>query len=150
MINSGRKVIAKIESLTGLSLKRAIKFCLVGASGVAVNMGVFYFFNENTAIAYQLSSIIAIEVSIINNFFWNNLWTWKDRATDDLREKKVRFFKYHLVTGFSALINYGILILLVELLGFDKYLSNLVGILVAMGINFIVNHKWTFKKNEEI
>ena len=147
MINLARVIISKIESWTGLPIKRAIKFGLVGSSGVIVNQGLLILFTELVQFHYRVSSIIAIEISIINNFIWNNIWTWKDKKTDDSREKKVRFFKYNLISGGLAFINnYCILILLVEIFGLNVYLSNLIGIAFAMGFNFFLNHKWTFKK----
>lgn len=146
MIKLTRLIISKIETLTGLPIKRAVKFALVGSSGVLVNMGFFFIFNEIIRLAYQISSIIAIEIAIINNFIWNAYWTWKDRKTANVKEKRIRFLKYHLITGASSLMNYGILILLVEAAHMNKYIANLIGILIAMGFNFILNHKWTFKK----
>jgi dolichol-phosphate mannosyltransferase len=109
-------------------------------------MSLFYLLNEFFYLSYQISGVIAIESSIISNFILNSYWTWRDRKTSDSKEKKIRFFKYHLATGFSALVNYGILISLIEVLALNKYFSNLVGIAVAGCINFGLNHFWTFRK----
>ncbi len=60
---------------------RLIKFSVVGASGVAVNMGLLYALTRFMGIHYILSSILAIEVSILTNFILNDIWTWRDRRT---------------------------------------------------------------------
>lgn len=145
MIHITRIILEKLEKTTGIPVKRLVKFSLVGGSGTGVNMGLFFFLNETLSMPYQISSIIAIETSIITNFILNSWWTWQDRQASRRKEKGFRFLKYHLIVGFSALINYGILLLLVETTGLNKYLANLAGIMAAMGINFILNHKWTFR-----
>lgn len=158
MLDFFRKIIEKIEKITGIPLKRLIKFGIVGGSGVLVNMGIFYILNEFFLIDYSISGIIAIELSIINNFSWNHLWTWRDRKTEKTKTVVLlgfssrwnsfllRLVKYHMVAGISGLVNYGVLRLLVDGLVWNKYLSNLIGIGMAMAINFIINHKWTFRK----
>lgn len=92
MINLARKTIETLEKLTGLPFKRLIKFSLVGGSGIIVNMGIFFILNEFFGLIYKISSIISIELAIINNYTWNSLWTWKDRATDSSKEKKNKIF----------------------------------------------------------
>ncbi len=56
---------------------RLVKFVLVGALGVAINTSILYALTEYLHIFYLLSSLIAIEISILSNFVWNNLWTFK-------------------------------------------------------------------------
>lgn len=146
MIDKTRVKIEQLSTKTRLPLKHMIKFGIVGSTGVLINMGFFALFNELFKWFYQVSSIIAIEISILFNFFLNSCWTWRDRNTQCSREKKVRFFKYHLISGIAAIINYITLIGVVELLEWNKYLANLCGIGLAVGVNFVVNHKWNFKK----
>ena len=126
---------------------RLLKFALVGLSGVAVNMGFLVFFTEILKIVYWISSIIAIELSIISNFFLNDLWTWKDRLKKEFRH---RFTQYHISVGLTAvLVNWLLLIILTELFGIYYLLSNLIGIVVGTLSNFILNDLWTFKKSSD-
>jgi dolichol-phosphate mannosyltransferase len=148
MIQFTRTIVEKLERWSGLPFKRLIKFGLVGGSGIIVNMGIFYLANEMAGITYKISSLFAYELSILNNYFWNNLWTWKDRVIEGSKKKQIRFLKYHLITGLSAVINYIILLTSVEVFGLNKYLGNLIGIFIGMGINFILNHFWTFRKQQ--
>ena len=48
--------------------KRFARYCLVGISGVLVNLGILTLFTEIIGLFYAVSAIIAIEASIINNF----------------------------------------------------------------------------------
>lgn len=126
---------------------RLLKFGIVGASGIVVNMSILYLFVEYLKFPYFIASLIAIELSILSNFTINLVWTWKDRAN------KVSFWtkllRYHIGVGATAFVgNYLILIGLTEWFGIYYLLSNLIGIAVGTAINFIVNDLWTFKNSE--
>jgi len=56
-----------------------IKFCLVGGSGVVVDMGILYLLADPSRLGWSitLSKICAALVALTNNFIWNELWTFK-------------------------------------------------------------------------
>lgn len=121
-----------------------MRFFAVGASGVVINMGVLVLLTESFGLPYAISSLVAIELSILSNFALNNAWTWSDRRTSALRE---RLFKYHLVAGFSALAgNWCLLMLLTSVFRVDYRAANLVGIAAGVALNFVLNHGWTFRE----
>ena len=105
---------------------RLVRFCVVGASGVLVNMGLLIALTEYFKIRYAVSSLVAIEVSILTNFALNNAWTWADRRASSLTE---RLLKYHAVAGCTAMAaNWFLLIVLSRFFGLDYRLANLIGI----------------------
>ena len=59
-------------------MKRIFKYGTVGLWGLVVNEGFLWFFTEFVGFYYLISSLIAIEASIISNFFLNNYWTFSD------------------------------------------------------------------------
>ncbi len=123
---------------------RILKFAVVGFSGVGVNMGLLYLLTEYIKIMYPISSIIAIEMSIISNFILNDLWTWRDRI-----KKKLfyRFSQYHISVGLTAILaNWIILVLLTEIFNIYYLISNLIGISIGTLSNYIINDLWTFRK----
>jgi dolichol-phosphate mannosyltransferase len=126
-----------------LFTKRILKFSTVGFSGLLVNMGLLYILSDYFHIYYVISSIAAIETSIISNFFLNDLWTWSDR------EKKSffrRLTQYHISVGMTAiLVNWLLLIFFTEVLGIYYLISNMIGIAAGTLLNFIINDIWTFK-----
>lgn len=126
--------------------KRVMKFGTVGFSGVAVNAGLLFLFTEKAGLDYRISAIVAIEVSIINNFLWNSLWTWKDKRNSSKLTKSKRFVKFHISCIFTAFaINYGLLILLTEVFHIPYQISNLLGIACGAAINFLFSHFWVFR-----
>ncbi len=131
---------------TGLLTPRFLKFGVVGASGVLVNMGGLYVFKEFAGIPYFIASLIAIELSILSNFTVNLLWTWSDRSGGGSVWTKL--FRYHVGAGATAFLgNYLILIALTELFGIHYMISNLIGIAVGTLANFVINDLWTFRKH---
>ncbi|HTP13118.1 MAG TPA: GtrA family protein [Bacteroidota bacterium] len=123
---------------------RFVKFGLVGASGIAVNMGSLYLLTDFGKIPYFIASLIAIELSILSNFSVNLGWTWKDRAEAGTVWSKL--LRYHIGVGATALLgNYLILIVMTELFGVYYLVSNLVGIAIGTLANYVVNDLWTFK-----
>ena len=123
---------------------RFIKFCLVGLSGAVINLGLLYILTEFAGFYYIISSIIAIEISIITNFLFNNAWTWGDRKKKGIFLS--RFAKFNLVSIGSLVINAGILYTLTTFAGIYYIISNIIGIIAAALWNFFVNHYWTFRK----
>lgn len=126
---------------------RLLKFGIVGASGVVINMSMLYLFVEYVKFPYFIASLIAIELSILSNFTINLVWTWKDRT--NAVSFWAKLFRYHIGVGVTAFVgNYLILIGLTEWFGVYYLLSNLIGIGVGTTANFIVNDLWTFKNSE--
>ena len=136
---------------------RFVKFGMVGGSGVVVNVGLLHAFTAFAKMDYRIASILAIECAVVNNFLWNYFWTWKDRKTGSKRSFLYMLVKFHVSSGFTALIvNWGLLVLLTELLhvnyhipGVPNYhVSNLIGIGFGAVVNFFIGHFWVFAKQQ--
>jgi len=85
---------------------------------------------------------LAIELSILNNFFWNNLWIWRERRAESVL---LRLLKYYLASAStSALGNYVVFAFFLRL-GLNYLLADLMGIGVAVIINFLLSDRWVFK-----
>jgi putative flippase GtrA len=141
------------HSFFSSSLFRFIKFGLVGGSGVVVNVALFHILSDRLTFDYRIASILAIECAIINNFFWNYNWTWRDCKTSSKRKFSYRILKFHLSSGLTALIvNWGLLVLLTDIFKVqyhipniaDHNVSNLIGIGFGACANFLIGHFWVF------
>ncbi len=125
--------------------ERFVKYLLVGMSGVIVNMGLLALLTESIGLFYAVSAAIAIEASIINNFTWNELWTFRDRRTLILTSILSRALKFNFISLIGLGINMGILILLTEIADVYYLASGMVGIIAATLFNFILNKWWTWQ-----
>lgn len=126
-------------------LLRFIKFCLVGLSGVLVNMGLLWLLTEFAGLFYLLSAAIGIETSIVSNFVLNDFFTFPDRRSTGVKSALSRLAKFNVVSLGGLGINMAILWLLTEHLGLYYLLSNICGIAAATLWNFSVNTLWTWK-----
>ncbi len=129
-----------------LSRKTFIKFALTGLSGVVVNLGCFQALNMLGLNSY-VASAIAIETSIIWNFFLNNFWTFRDRTI--AARKRVRGLKFNVVSFFTLGISFGTFVLLrwavPELPAVG---AQFFSIFPAALANYFANSYWTFRADK--
>lgn len=123
-----------------------IKFGIVGISGVLVNLGFFSLFLQMGMNKF-LASPVAIELSIIWNFLFNNYWTFRHRITRD--RMRIRGLKFNLVSFAALGVSYGTFVALsLASPEGSPQLHQLLGIIPAMLINYLLNSYWTFRQDE--
>jgi dolichol-phosphate mannosyltransferase len=131
------------------TLKRYIRFGVVGASGVVVDMVVLFLLSDPKMLALNLSlgKALAAETALVNNFVWNELWTFGDisAAQSHWRGRLVRFGKFNLI----CLAGIGLSILLLNIqtrfLAINVYLANLIAIALVSLWNFWLNVKFSWR-----
>jgi len=125
---------------------RVLKFLLVGLSGMGMNELVLWLFTELLGLHYVLSAALGAEVAIINNFCWNEVWTFRDRAVKGRFERFRRFLKFNLSRVAGILIALGVLTLLTEVFGIHYLVSNIFAILVGFVWNYLLSVSWVWKQ----
>ena len=126
-------------------LKRFVKFCLVGLSGVVVNLGVFWIWATYTGLPKIVCSAIAIEISIITNFLLNDYYTFSDRRSGKSFSVFARLGKYNLISSPGGILNLIVFPILNSVLGVYFLLAQLIGIVVSILWNYLMNNFWTWK-----
>ncbi len=134
-------MVAEVVGKRRRFVEQFLKFCLVGGTGVVVNMAVVYLLHERLGLALLLASPVAVEASILSNFLLNNYWTFRT-PTVELR----RLAKFNLVSLGGMAITTGILTLLVSHAGLHWAIANLIAIGVATVWNFGLNFVWTWRE----
>ena len=127
-------------------LQRFAKYCLVGVSGVLVNMIVLALLTE-AGMAYLLAGVLAVETAIVTNFLLHEWWSFADHAQrhSGIIPRVLRFLKFNLFCAGGAGIALMILWLLTEYGGLPYLLSNFVGIIVATVWNYGMNANLTWE-----
>lgn len=125
---------------------KAVSFGLVGISGIFVNMGILWILTGYGGVYYLGSSVIAIEASILNNFTWNDLWTFGRDPGHHRNPRIKRLALFHAVSAGGAAINWLVLFLLTEFAGVFYLLSNLAGILAGFLWNYLANRNITWRR----
>lgn len=131
-------------------MARFFRFGIVGFSGVFVNMGIFYLLRTSTGLGFTTSNAISAELAIINNFLWNDLWTYGDisRKQPGKRRLLIRLLKFNLVCLAGLVLNLLISNLLFNFLGINQYLANLIAIIIVTFWNFWINLKLNWRVTE--
>jgi dolichol-phosphate mannosyltransferase len=144
--------VGRIRAVVPFPLGRFMRFGLVGLSGVVVDMAVLYLLHSTASplgLAWGLtrSKIIASEVAILNNFIWNDRWTFRDMAggQNSLGQWAKRFLKFNLICLLGLTLNVLTLNLLFNLFGINPYLANLIAIVLVTFWNFWINLKLNWR-----
>lgn len=131
---------------------RFIRFGVVGFSGVFVDMTFLYLLSDPSTLALPLtrSKIIAGELAIINNFFWNDNWTFKDIAQKQpsKRQKLKRLIKFNIVCLGGLIINVFLLNFFFNVFSLNRYFANFLAIGIVTIWNFWLNLKLSWRSTE--
>lgn len=120
------------------------RYGIIGVLNTFLNAGIFNFliFVTNIALGFTLDSffVIAFMITVVNSFFWNRHWTFEETGTGAVGREAFRFF---LVSGVTAVINTGLLHLIVNVIGapmgVDPKIWANVGLVFAIIIAFFGN-----------
>ena len=125
------------------SARTFIKFCIVGASGVVINLAAFSGLLALNANPY-LASPLAVEVSILWNFLLNNAWTFRYR--EKAEHIGIRGLKFNIVSLTSLAVTFATFVTLSKLFPkFPLQVDQLAAIVPTTAINYFLNSYWTFK-----
>jgi len=129
-----------------------VKFCIVGGTGVLVDMAVLFLLGDPKTLALNitLSKVLAAEAAMLNNFMWNEIWTFK-RVSESYRHGgwAFRLLKFNAICG----IGIGLAVILLHSFhvgfGLNLYLSNLVAIVLVTCWNFGMNVGFNWNHNKK-
>ncbi|WP_313898042.1 glycosyltransferase [Nodosilinea sp. LEGE 07298] len=130
-------------------MQRFLRFGLVGLSGVVVDMVILYLLHSTLGLPLTRSKIVAAEVAIINNFIWNDAWTFADVSMlqRGWSARLKRFLKFNLVCLAGLVLNVLVLNVVYNLVFGQRwaYLANLVAIAIVTFWNFWLNLKLSWR-----
>ncbi|MCW5314111.1 GtrA family protein [Nostoc sp. KVJ3] len=132
-------------------ISRFIRFGVVGLSGVIVDLGTFYLFHNSLFLPLTSSAMLSTEMAIVNNFLWNDIWTFGDVSFEQKTSQKLqRFFKFNLICLVGLIFNSLIVNLLFYQFQVNEYIAKLVAIACVTLWNFWLNLKmnWQLTKTE--
>lgn len=146
-------------------IKVFMKFGLVGASGVIVNIFI-YTFLVTLDLNYLVAATIAFLFAVSSNFYLNFIWTFKGKGKGKSAKKK--YLHFFIISLLNFIINLTILKMTVEFLSeneltydiIKKYLGSnpdkiikiiaqMIGIGMSTFFNFFGNYFITFREYKE-
>jgi putative flippase GtrA len=138
--------IEEVRALAQAALRRPanwiqlVKFCVVGGTGYAVNLGVYALLVHGAGLHYLAAAVCSFVVAVTNNYTWNRLWTFRaERGHVALQGAKF------LVVSLAALVaNLAALAVLVAF-GVPKVPAQAVAIVLVTPLSFLGNKLWSFR-----
>ena len=140
--------------------KTFFKFAIVGVSGTLIDFIIYKSLIIFLGLSPATARFFSYECGTINNFIWNNKWTFRDRQTNNSLLK--RFFSFQLIGSGGLIIS----VVLTKIL--DVHFGNgsitiysvtfayntlyfLVTVPLVLIWNFTLNHfiTWRVQHNEE-
>ncbi|MHA1447865.1 MAG: GtrA family protein [Candidatus Hodarchaeales archaeon] len=143
---------------------KMVNFIIVSCLGLVINTIVFVLTLRNVPdfvpvypILLELSLpdriweffsvMTAIAITTLWNFIINKIWTFRKHGKE--KHVAVQTTQYMIVGAIGAIENLGVYALCRSFLLFDEIISAIIGFIVSVLSNFILNNFWTFADEEE-
>ncbi len=121
--------------------RRFLRYNVVAVLGIAVRLLAAWVLVGGLGLHYLVGTALAIEASVLHNFFWHLRWTWG--ATDRLFFRCVAF---HAGNGLVSLLGAMVLMpLFVGALGLHYLVANGLAICFTGLLNFYLGDRLIFR-----
>lgn len=138
-----------------LKQSRFLRFCIVGGTGVVVDMALLFVLSDPSMLGLGLtrSKLLAAEAAILSNFLLNDAWTFGDVAnkTPGFRAKVRRFIGFNVICSLGVAINVVLLNLMFNYGHINRYVANAIAIAAVTGWNYLLNRhlNWAPLRTDE-
>ncbi|MDZ7702316.1 MAG: GtrA family protein [Halobacteriales archaeon] len=120
------------------------RFVVVGTAAAAVQTGLLGALVEWGELQYLLAAVVAIETTIILQYFANNAWTFRMTRHRTRGEYLQGLLRTNLVRGTAIPIQLGVLWGLVSVLGVFYLAANVLAIGVSGLYRYALDSAWTW------
>lgn len=153
------------------SILQFIKFGLVGLSNTIISQ-IVYMIAVSLGAHYLVASIIAFIISVLNAFFWQNKFVFKEEKDKEQRVWWQVLLKTYAAYAFTGLLlNNLLLIMWIDLIKIEQFtpvltefvnniginmdnheiavdLAPILNIVVNVPINFVINKFWAYRQKK--
>ncbi len=134
------------------------KFCIVGFSGVFVDMGMVIFLKELFSIDTRIAAVFGFSMAVTTNYFLNRTWTFENGNKTPLGWS---YLIYLTVCSTGLAVRLLSMHLMIEYLwgdsGYWYVATNFIGIIISTVVNFIGSNlfafspeRFTFKQKKKL
>lgn len=116
------------------------RFCVVGASGVDVNLAVFAALVKGLSVHHLVAATVSFGVAWTSNFLLNRHWTFRRRGLGLLRQGA-----RNLVVSLAALLLNLVILAVLHDRGMAEVTAQLIAIAAVTPVNFLMNRRWSFQ-----
>lgn len=128
---------------------RYVKFCVVGLSGMGIDMTILYLLASpgHAGLSLTVAKAAAAQMAICNNFLWNEIWTFRAvRRSAGRKARIARFLRFNMISLSGAALSILILHVLVYALGIHLLAANFLAIVLVSVLTFWINLRFGWKQ----
>lgn len=126
-------------------VKQFFKFGIVGISNTLISLAVYYLFVWTNNNLYIIGNIVGFIVSTLNAYFWNSKFVFKKSE----KKNSVVIVKTFISYGISLGLSSALLYLTVEVLHISEFIAPIIGLVITVPLNFLMNKFWVYKEKGE-
>jgi putative flippase GtrA len=132
---------------------RFLRFNVVAALGIGVRLAIAWALVSGLGLHYLVGTTLAIEASILHNFFWHLRWTWGETGAPSGPRRAMStnhvFFRrlaFHASNGLVSFLGAMVLMpMLVGSLGLHYLVANFIAVCVTGLLNFFLGDRLIFR-----
>ncbi|MCH5248454.1 MAG: GtrA family protein [Lachnospiraceae bacterium] len=124
-----------------------IRYAISGGM-VTLTNAAGYFILLQLGIVYTVANIISLILSKVVGYLLNKFWVYRSK-NDNLKQMLLELFRFVLARGFTGLVDFFGLILMVELFGMNERISKIAIMILVIVLNYILGKKAVFIKKEK-
>ncbi len=131
-------------------IDRFFRYGVVGFSGLFVDYSTFYLLFTHLGWGLTTSNVVSAELAILNNFFWNDAWTFADLAQKQLgwRARLKRLAKFNLICLTGLFLNTLLVNVFFNGFALNAYIAKFLAIVIITFWNFWINLKLSWRVTE--
>jgi putative flippase GtrA len=139
---------AKVEGLT-----QFVKFGLIGVTNTLISYGIYMLViwlmkPVNFAYDYIVGSVLGFIISVLWSFYWNNKLVFTEGSEKrNILKSLLKTYLSYAATG--IVLSNILLYVFVDLMGIPKAVAPILGLLITVPLNFILNKYWAFRKEKK-
>ncbi len=124
-----------------------LRFNAVGILGVGVQLAILATLRSGWGLSVRISTIIAVECTVLHNFVWHERWTWAHRELG-LRGLPGRLLRFNVSNGLISIIGNVVLMeFLAVRLKLNYIIANLIAIIACSLLNYFASDRLVFKRS---
>lgn len=124
------------------TFRQLSRYSLIGVTGVAIDICLFLLLHYTLGVDKQVANVVSITVAIINNFWWNALFTF------DVRDRLlVRFLLFYSVGALGIALTAVILWVLVDQAGWNAAAAKAASLPAVLVVQFALNRSISFRSH---
>jgi dolichol-phosphate mannosyltransferase len=120
-----------------------LKFAIVGSIGSVINLSTVALLRYALNIAHVVAAAVGIEISVLSNFYLNDIWTFRDsRSGKGLH----RLIKFHISSATGIVVQYATSnALFYSGIIRESVTSQFMGILAGFVANYLLSKRYVWK-----